>query len=60
MVAKEESWSVGSLMKFSMYAAVNFAVFRTVGRIGPLFVILLLTILNLLFFWLFPMASMAG
>ena len=56
MATKEEIWSVGTLMKASMYAAVNFAVFRAVGwvgplRVGPFFVILLLTILNLLFFW---------
>jgi hypothetical protein len=51
MSTKKPVWSVGTLMKFSMYAAVNFAVFHAVGRVGTYFVVCLLTVLNLLFFW---------
>jgi hypothetical protein len=57
MAEQGETWSVGSLMKASLYAAVNFAVFRAVSKDFPisygifLYVIFLLAILNLLFFW---------
>jgi hypothetical protein len=51
MATTKKPWSVGSLMKMSMYAAVNFAVFHAVGSVPHWFVISLLTVLNLLFFW---------
>jgi hypothetical protein len=51
MATQEKPWSVGSLMKFSMYAAVNFAIFHAVEMAGPCFVVFLLAVLNLLFFW---------
>ena len=51
MATKEKPWSVASLMKISMYAAVNFAIFHAVGSVPAWFVIFLLTVLNLLFFW---------
>jgi amino acid transporter len=51
MATKDKPWSVGSLMKFSMYAAVNFAVFHAVGRADAYSVVFLLAVLNLLFFW---------